>query len=380
MNRLILPNFWEKHSILKSSFSGDGFENNDENIRFAADRVKKERAALGLEGMVGGLSSIIINTERENQTNAVKEILKYTGFELFEAFEDRNYITYVLKLDGSADILVRSRKEEQNPFKDYNVNPKSKHLPNTRIESFVFETKNIEEYVSIQKARGVRFLTEEIVYRENYSFIQTIPSSFTGNSTGFIEWKCDRGSYSKGSKIINTDIEKPGDLYLKNIMEIDHAATRVNAKFRDAAIIEFMELTNYNFEFAIYVEALNSITNVARLKGEKFAIVFTSGISPYVNDEISGPTEKYIKNYGTRVHHIAFRTENIEESFEELKKNGMEFLIDLVGSSEEGLKQTFTRASKNTLVVNEYILRYGDFDGFFTKSNVTKLTKATEAQ
>jgi len=80
------------------------------------------------------------------------------------------------------------------------------------------------------------------------------------------------------------------------------------------------------------------------------------------------------------VHHTAFRAENIEETFSALKKDGMEFLIDLVGSPDEGLRQTFSLASENTLLVNEYIHRYGDFDGFFTKSNITLLTGATDKQ
>ncbi len=58
----------------------------------------------------------------------------------------------------------------------------------------------------------------------------------------------------------------------------------------------------------------------------------------------------------------------------------MGFLLDVVGSEEEGLKQIFSEPSQNTLIVNEYIHRYGDFDGFFTKSNVERLTKATEKQ
>ncbi len=44
--------------------------------------------------------------------------------------------------------------------------------------------------------------------------------------------------------------------------------------------------------------------------------------------------------------------------------DGMKFLIDLVGSPAEGLKQTFTQPSVNTLLVNEYIHSYGDFNGF----------------
>jgi hypothetical protein len=77
---------------------------------------------------------------------------------------------------------------------------------------------------------------------------------------------------------------------------------------------------------------------------------------------------------------MAFRTEDIEETVSALKNSGMSFLIDLVGSSGEGLKQIFSSPSENTLLVNEYIHRYGDFDGFFTKSNVTLLTGATAKQ
>ena len=164
-----------------------------------------------------------------------------------------------------------------------------------------------------------------------------------------------------------------------NIRQIDHVAIRVRAEDRDPSILELMLLTNYDFDEAFYVEGLNSITNVTR-HGADAAIVVTSGISPYVDDASSGPTEKFVRNYGPRTHHVAFWTERIEETFEALKKLGQEFLIELVGSPQEGLKQTFTQPSSHTLLVHEYIYRYGDFDGFFTQSNVTALTKATEKQ
>jgi 4-hydroxyphenylpyruvate dioxygenase-like putative hemolysin len=109
-------------------------------------------------------------------------------------------------------------------------------------------------------------------------------------------------------------------------------------------------------------------------------MVFTSGITPYTTDEASGPTEMFIRNYGTRVHHMAFRTERIEETVARLREDGLDFLLDIVGSEEEGLKQIFSVPSQNTLIVNEYIHRYGGFDGFFTRSNVEKLTEATTRQ
>ncbi|MDD3492498.1 MAG: hypothetical protein PHZ19_03260, partial [Candidatus Thermoplasmatota archaeon] len=96
--------------------------------------------------------------------------------------------------------------------------------------------------------------------------------------------------------------------------------------------------------------------------------------------EVSGPTEKFIHNYGPRVHHLAFRTRHIQDTYASLRDQGMQFLIPLVGSPHEGLRQTFTHPSSHTLLVTEYIHRYGDFDGFFTRSNVTKLTGATTRQ
>jgi len=361
------------------------FQNSDTFLKKEVPRIIQERKELGLEGLVHGLDSVIINTESHLQVPAANELIRSTGLSYAEAFEDDEFKTIVLTHPDSASFLIRSRKQkvkhENNPFFDFNIHPKSEHMPNTRLETYVFKTPDLEKYVHIQKSRGVNFLSDTIIKGKHFSFIQTIPSKYTGNSLGFIQWHSDEKSYlSSSAQSLNIPLKKPNKSFLQNIKQLDHTATRVRAADRDNAIIEFMELTNYNFDFAIYVKLFNSITNVARLSSKDFAMVFTSGVVPYKNDEESGPTEKFIHNYGTRVHHIAFHTENIEETFSQLKQNQMKFLITLVGSEEEGLKQTFTQPSPSTLLVNEYIHRYGDFDGFFTRSNVTKLTEATDKQ
>jgi hypothetical protein len=357
------------------------FKNSDNVLKESVPMVKRNRKEWGLEGLVGDLSAVIINTQEENLFHAAKELLNFTGLKLHSAFEGPEMRNIILKVEGSADFIVRNRKNKPSPFRGYNVGPKTSHFPDTRLETFVFETPNIEKYVEIQRERGIRFMTEQIVHHENYSFIQTIPSCFTGNSIGLIQWKGSKGEYMDNADIgIGNVPEKEEQGYLKNIKYLDHAATRLECLNRDAGIIEFMELTNYNFDFAIYVKSFNSITNVARLTKGTYAQVFTSGIEPFKTLETSGPTEKYIHNYGPRVHHVAFHTENIEDTFEGLLQDGMRFLLELVGEPDEGLKQTFTKGSPHTFLVNEYIHRYGDFDGFFTKSNVTDLTRATDAQ
>ena len=53
-----------------------------------------------------------------------------------------------------------------------------------------------------------------------------------------------------------------------------------------------------------------------------------------------------------------------------------DFLLGVIGSQEEGLKQIFSSASEHSSLIIEYVQRFGDFDGFFTKQNVAELTHA----
>jgi len=356
------------------------FRNSDAVLKEAVSLVSENRKKWGLEGLVGDLQAVMINTQEENLVPATRELIDSTGLSLHSAFRGPEHSDIVLKVEGSADFILRHRNGSPSPFREYNIGPKTSHFPDTRLETFVFETPDLERYVDIQKKRGVRFMTDGIVHGDTHSFIQTIPSSFTGNSIGFIQWK-KKGDYMNGDEDEwDPPLGEKDREYLRNIKHLDHAATRLESLNRDAGIIEFMELTNYHFDFAIYVKSFNSITSVARLHRGIYAQVFTTGIEPFRTLEKSGPTEKYVHNYRPRVHHLAFHTEKIEDTFESLQQDGMRFLLELVGAPEEGLKQTFTRGSPYTFLVNEYIHRYGDFDGFFTKSNVTELTRATDSQ
>lgn len=364
----------------KGSSAGSLAREEEELIQKTA-QVQDEQERAGLEGLVLGLDAVIITAEPDRVVPAVTELLKYTGLSCTEAYTRQKERGYVLGLLGSPSLIIRSRTGSPNPFAAVNRARMTGTLPDTRLETFIFATPDIREYVRIQKGRNVRFLTPEPIESASCSFIQTVPSRVTGNSLGFVEWKgAGRSFVPEGGKTVTTLPEKPASSYLENIGALDHTATRIRAQDRTAAILEFISLTSYHYDFGIHVKSLNSITSVARRKEGDFAMVFTSGITPYTTDEASGPTELFIRNYGTRVHHMAFRTEMIEETVSRLKETGMDFLLDLVGSEDDGLKQIFSVPSQNTLIVNEYIHRYGGFDGFFTRSNVEKLTEATTRQ
>ncbi|MFW5837287.1 MAG: hypothetical protein ACOCVM_04720 [Desulfovibrionaceae bacterium] len=355
-------------------------DNDDRALKQGVEKVLEDRKNHGLEGLVGDLEAVVVGVEPDRLQPAAQELLETTGMDFEEAFQDDQGAWAKLALPGSADYLVHARKTADNPFRPYNERPKSGHLPDTRLETFVFETPDLERYVAVQQGRGIRFAEPGIVEAEHCRYARTLPSRYTGNALGFIQWTGERGRYeTTGAWPLKLELAKPGAAHLAEIGPLDHTATRVRAEERDAAILEFMDLTNHDFAFAIYVDFLNSITSVAR-REDGYAQVFTSGITSFTSLEESGPTERFIHNYGTRVHHMAFRTTDIEKTVDALKAGGLGFLSDLLGSPEEGLKQAFSEMSPNTLLVNEYIHRYGDFDGFFTRSNVTELTRATEKQ
>jgi hypothetical protein len=357
------------------------FENDDSRLREAAEKMRAERQRAGLDGLTGDLACLIINTQPEHLEAAAAELASCTGYAAADAFEDRKHRTVVLRCPDSADILIRARLEEANPFREMNLHPKSRHLPDSRLESYVFTCRDLDAWTKAQRDRGTAMRTETAIEAPDFRYIETTPSQLTGHAIGMIAWKNGGGSYrSADAAPLEIDIPKPDSPVLGNIGTLDHVATRVTAQNRDPAILEFMGLTDYNFAFAIYVPNLNSITNVARRPDARFSLVFTSGIRNTGNGDAIGPTEQFIRNYGIRAHHMAFLTENIEKTDQWLRKAGMGFLSDLVGSPEEGLKQSFSAPSPHTLLVNEYIHRFGGFDGFFTQRNVMELTRATEKQ
>lgn len=354
--------------------------NNDTVLLEQVARARDKRSALGLSGLVGGLEFVTINVGQADFEPAVAELLGSTGHQLLGLYRTGSGRCAVLTLEGSPDILVTTRESGQNPFAQANKGAKTGLAPDTRLECFAFKCRDVGRYYEIQRGAGVEFIGG-VQDTGSYLFAQTKPSPYTGNSVGVIQWKTREGDYAHGGMSeLAASLRKPDLPCLANIGDLDHVATRVRAGERDAAILEFMGLTGYDFAFAVYVDFLNSITNVARLSPDDYAQVFTSGITGFTDVDHSGPTERFIFNYGPRGHHLAFNTRDIEQTVLDLEAQGMGFLSELVGSREEGLKQIFTKMSQRTFLVNEYIQRYDGFDGFFTKSNVTLLTQATENQ
>ncbi len=89
--------------------------------------------------------------------------------------------------------------------------------------------------------------------------------------------------------------------------------------------------------------------------------------------------EKYVKKYGSRVHHLAYLCKDIDKVVEIQRKRGVKFTSEeIIGSEEEGIKQIFTMPTETSNQIIEYFQQFGDFDGFFTPSNISGLMLSTE--
>ena len=258
--------------------------NSDEYLKEKAPGIIAERKRLGLEGLVGGLQAVIINTEPEKQRATAEELLRYTGLEFDGAFVDDEYRTCVLKTPDyhgfrSADFLIRSRikGEGENPFYRLNMAPKSRHLPNTRLETFVFETKDIEgsrrlhpkiSRVSVSHRRALS------TWKTTPSFRRFHPSS----QETLLVYRMGRRERAlrepPGVAHFGWDMKKPKLDHLQNVRWLDHTATRVKAQDRDLADNRVHE----TYKLQLRLRHLCKTTKLHNQRSQAFSKGFCHGL------------------------------------------------------------------------------------------------------
>jgi len=258
--------------------------------------------------------------------------------------------------------------------------------------------------VECQQAREFRFFSQDDTRRlelpGNLAIVK--PSPYTHNIVGYIERPLDDiRVYALGISSINPEVQ---EVYLAAkelqkqlridglILPIDHLATRVYSQNREVAILEWLSLSSYFYWGSYDIHDQNSSTNVTKSVHHNSELhspakVFTANNTPYfVNHlvRLPSPTETFVRNYGPRLHHIALAVrdgetdgrENIEHVVSQIAAQGRDFLLDVIGSREQGLKQIFSSASEHSSLIIEYVQRFGEFQGFFTRENVAQLTHA----
>lgn len=371
-------------------------------------KLLEDRDRIGLSDMVREIDALMITVEPGCSVAYVSELALMTPYHYLVTLESESHWTHVLRVDMQApDILVREVRDPNlhGIFRSLNeVYPIGVHKPNSRYMGEIFRVTNLHETVELQKAREIRFFNQDQIRKlelpGNMAIVK--PSPYTHNIVGYWERPPeDIRVYALGNSTIHDDVnrgyqeakETQASLGLdKLIQPIDHLATRIYSQNREVAILEYLTLSSYYYWGSYDIANQNSSTNVTKsihYDQESFspAKVFTAANHPYFVNHLVGlpsPTESFVRNYGPRLHHIALGVAdgevngraNIDYVVDAIKAKGKDFLLDVIGSREEGLKQIFSSASEHSSLIIEYVQRFGDFDGFFTKQNVAELTHA----
>ncbi len=371
-------------------------------------RLLEERDRSGLTGMIDQIEAIMITVDPGHSIRYIGELALMTPYHYLVTLESKSHWTHILRVDmNSPDFLVREVKDRRTRgiFRSLNeVYPIGARKPNSRYMGELLRVNDLHNVVECQQAREFRFFSQDDTRRlelpGNLAIVK--PSPYTHNIVGYMERPLDQiRTYALGISSIRPEVQ---EVYLAAkelqkklriddlILPIDHLATRIYCQNREVAILEWLSLSSYYYWGSYDITDQNSSTNVTKSTHHSSEIhspakVFTANNTPYFVNHLErkpSPTETFVRNYGPRLHHIALAVrdgeiegrENIEHVVSQIASQGRDFLLDVIGSSEQGLKQIFSSASEHSSLIIEYVQRFGDFQGFFTKENVAELTHA----
>jgi len=371
-------------------------------------RVLEERDRVGLTELIGGIEAMMISVEPGNSVEYIAELALMTPYQYLVTLDSDKHLTHVLRIDmNSPDILLREPKsnEDSDIFRSLNdLYPVGARRPHSRYLGEILLATDRHEVVALQQEREFRFFQvgqlADLDLPLNVSLSK--PSPYTQNIVGYMERPLNGiRVYQHGECVILSSAQAANDrgkemqerLGIKDLLcPVDHLATRVYSQNREAALLEYLALSSYYYWGSYDIKDQNSSTNVTKSvrkvpESVSPAKVFTANNHPYcVNhlDRLPSPTETFVRNYGPRLHHIAIEVrdgqrdgkEYIDIVVDAIAAQGKGFLLETIGSRSEGLKQIFSSASDFSSLIIEYVQRFGDFQGFFTKDNVAKLTVA----
>jgi hypothetical protein len=397
---------------LSLNFPRHGDKENSSFFEAYLVKILEERDRLGLTEMVHEIDALMITVDPNHSVQYVAELSLMTPYHYLVTLESESHWTHVLRIDlDSPDILLREVKDPnlRGIFRSLNeVYPVGAKKPNSRYMGEIIRVTDLHDVVKIQNQREFRFFSQHEVHKLELPGNLAIskPSPYTHNIVAYLERKADDlRVYSLGMSVINADVQAAYQAAKEQqqksriddlLLPVDHLATRVYSQNREVAILEYLSWTSYFFWGAYNIWDQNSSTNVTKsmhgyAESRSPAKVFTANNTPYFVshlEKLPSPTETFVRNYGPRLHHMAISVkdgmrdglENIEFVVNAIAEQGKGFLLDVIGSKEQGLKQIFSNASEHSSLIIEYVQRFGDFDGFFTKDNVAKLTAAAGAE
>jgi len=397
------------HSL---SFARHGDKLNSDFFEEYLVKLLEERDRCGLTDNIHEIDAIMITVDPGHSIRYIAELALMTPYHYLVTLESESHWTHVLRVDmQSPDFLVREVKDSttRGIFRSLNeVYPIGVHKPNSRYMGEILRVNNLHDVVQCQQEREFRFFSQDEMSKLElpHNLAISKPSPYTHNIVAYMERPVDElRTYDLGMSSIRDDVQeaylaakqKQAELGIdKLILPIDHLATRVYSQNREVAILEYLSLSSYYYWGSYDITDQNSSTNVTKSvhysnEMHSPAKVFTANNTPYfVNhlEKLPSPTETFVRNYGPRLHHLAVAVsdmvsdrdqggmDNIDFVVNQIASQGHNFLLDVIGSKDDGLKQIFSSASEHSSLIIEYVQRFGNFDGFFTKDNVAELTHA----
>lgn len=414
LNEVLACEFFKEMDMINlREYLPKGDKKNSEYFNEYLQKIYSRRMESGLHQLLGNITAIMIQVESEDLLNYLHELYLMTPYRLKNSLINETHrITILQNPTPESPVLIVMAPKNRNYTDDFTrmnlMYPNSLIKPNSRYIGEIIHTQKLQDTLNILQSHNISFFTQsesKNALLHNKNFVLTRPSDLTGNCTGYSEidftedldhpWgkPCPLSSQEEGVLLKADELSKKHG-FSKLILGIDHCATRILASDREDAILEYLCLSNYYYWGAYEIKEMNSSTNVTRtphghdLKSP--AKVFTANNTPYmVNsfEQLPMPTEQFVKNYGRRMHHIAYEVldgdyspnlKNIDYVVQTLHRLKIEFLFHIFGECSDipDLKQIFSKHSQLSLLITEYVERCHHFDGFFTKKNVAELTKA----
>ncbi|WP_455384289.1 hypothetical protein [Acidihalobacter prosperus] len=389
-------------------FARHGDKRNSEFFETYLNRLLEERDRVGLTDMIHEIEAMMITVEPGHSIAYIAELALMTPYHYMVTLESESHLTHILRIDlDSPDLLIREVKDPatRGIFRSLNeVYPVGNRKPYSRYIGEILRVDNLHQVVELQRAREFRFFTPDDVRKLELpgNLAVSKPSPYTHNIIAYMERTPDEHRvYSLGVSRIDSAAQEAYEaakemqyqLGVHTLLQpVDHLATRVYSQNREVAILEYLSWSSYYYWGSYDIKDQNSSTNVTKsvhytAESKSPAKVFTANNTPYFVNHLDGlpsPTETFVRNYGPRLHHIAVGVndgdtdgmENIEYVVKVIAEQGKDFLLDVIGSKEEGLKQIFSSASEHSSLIIEYVQRFGQFEGFFARDNVAELTRA----
>jgi hypothetical protein len=374
--------------------------------------VYDRRRESGIDDVVGNMAAVVIQIEPDDAINYLAELTAMGPYRFYASVISPTHKVFFLRSQPEFPRLVviaPLSTEYVDEITRWNLmHPLSARKPNARYVGEVYKSESLTDVRDALEPQNIRFVYEGdtangLYCQEHFTF--TTMSDFTYNRVGYTDADLDDidalgiGERFSLSADEQRKLEAAAELQAEHdisdkILGLDHMATRVLAGEREDAILEYLTMVPYYFWGAYNIVEMNSSTNVTRhpdIDDDKKspARVFTANNTPAFVNSFEGlpmPTEDFVRNFGRRMHHMALAVidghvageKNVDYVVRQLEDMGTPFLANVVGecADDPNLKQIFSKSSRYSMLITEYIERCHHYEGFFTRDNVAALTAA----